>query len=407
MIVPPFLHPFTATGRTDFITLVSGHGSTVVDDTGKEYLDGIASLWCVNVGHGRSEVIDAVADQMRALATYNTFDRWTNQPADDLARLIADRAPMPESRVFFTNSGSEAVDTAMKLARLTQVIGGDPGRSVIVARGGGYHGTTYGGTSAQGMEPNRTGFGPLVGEVVHASRHDLEEMAAIFEQRGASIAAVITEPVQGASGVHTPRAGYLEGLRRLCDDHGALLVFDEVITGFGRLGTWFAAEHYGVEPDLVTFAKAVTSGYIPLGGVIVGPVVRQALEKDPEMVLRTGFTYSGHPTAAAAAMACIAVTDEHRLLERARALGLLFGDRLGGLLSDGLVTEVRGEGAIWAVDIAEAAPGDAPAIATAMIDDGVIVRPIGPTTLALCPPLVLTDDEACRIVESMRRALAG
>jgi adenosylmethionine-8-amino-7-oxononanoate aminotransferase len=207
--------------------------------------------------------------------------------------------------------------------------------------------------------------------------------------------------------VHTPRAGYLEGLRRLCDDHGALLVFDEVITGFGRLGTWFAAEHYGVEPDLVTFAKAVTSGYIPLGGVIVGSVVRRALEKDPEMILRTGFTYSGHPTATAAGVACLAVTDEQGLLLRARALGELFSDRLGGLLSDGLVTEVRGEGAIWAVDIAEDGPADAPTIAQAMIDDGVIVRPIGPATLALCPPLVLTDDEAGRIVESMRSALAG
>lgn len=403
MAVPPFLHPFSEPGRTDHVRLVSGTGSTVVDADGREYLDAIASLWCVNVGHGRPEVVDAISGQAARLATYNTFGRWTNEPADRLAALISARAPMPDARVFFTNSGSEAVDTAMKLARLCHVLRGDDERMTIVARDGGYHGTAYGGTTAQGMVPNRTGFGPLVPDVVHVGRHDLEAVASLFAERGATIAAVITEPIQGASGVHTPEPGYLEGLRRLCDQHGALLVLDEVITGFGRLGTWFAGQRYGIEPDLVTFAKAVTSGYVPLGGVLVGDRVRQAIEADPTMVLRTGFTYSGHPTATAAGVACVQVTEDADLLERAVAIGERLRPGLEALRADGLVDAVRGDGAIWAVDVA--APHTAASRAQALLDDGVIVRPIGETTLAMCPPLVLTDDETDRILDAVQAVL--
>jgi len=400
--VPAFLHPFAPTGRSDFVRLVSGRGSTVVDESGKEYLDAIASLWCVNVGHARAEVIEAVSAQMRDLATYNTFGHWSNGPADRLAELIAERAPMPDARVFFTNSGSESVDTAMKLARLTHVLEGHPERTTVIARDGGYHGTAYGGTSAQGIVPNRTGFGPLVGDVVHAGRHDLEAVAGMFASKGASIAAVLTEPVQGASGVHPPVAGYLEGLRRLCDQHGALLIFDEVITGFGRLGTWFAGQHYDVEPDLVTFAKAVTSGYIPMGGVVVGGRVRAALEADPDLILRTGFTYSGHPTAAAAGIACVEVTEKEGLLDRAPILGERIGAGLRALHADGLVTAVRGVGAIWAVDVSE---GRAAGVGQALLEGGVIARPIGDDTIALCPPLVITDAEVDRVLDAMAQAL--
>lgn len=403
--VPAFLHPFAPPGRTDHVRLVEGSGSTVRDDTGHDYLDAIASLWCVNVGHGRTEVIDAVSAQMRRLATYNTFGQWTNEPADHLAELIAERAPMPDARVFFTNSGSEAVDTAMKLARHHHVLRGDAERSTIVSREGGYHGTAYGGTSAQGIVPNRTGFGPLVGDVVQTGRHDLEEVSRLFVDRGPSIAAVIAEPVQGASGVHPPEPGYLEGLRRLCDQHGALLVLDEVITGFGRLGSWFAATHYGVEPDLVTFAKAVTSGYIPLGGVLVGRRVRESLEADPTAVLRTGFTYSGHPTACAAGVACIEVTESEGLLDRATALGRRIGTGLRALHHDGLVGQVRGVGAIWAVDLADEDTRSAGDVAEAALERGVIVRPIAPSTLALCPPLVMTDDEVDTVVDTLAGVL--
>ena len=402
MTLPPFLHPFAAPGRTDFVRLVAGEGATVVDDAGRRYLDAIASLWYVNVGHGRVEVIDAVHAQMQALATYNTFEMWTNEPADRLARLIVERAPMADARVFFTNSGSESIDTAIKLARMTHTRAGEADRMVIVSREGGYHGTAYAGTSTQGIEANRAGFGPLMSDVARVARHDLDEVTRLFDERGPRIAAVLTEPVQGASGVHPPEPGYLQGLRRLCDQHGALLIFDEVITGFGRLGSWFASQHFGVEPDLITFAKAVTSGYVPMGGVIIGARVRDALESEPDTVLRTGFTYSGHPTAAAAAIACLEVTERDGLLARAVELGERIGSGLRARLAEGLVAEVRGEGGIWAVDLA-AGTGrpDATTVRDLMIGAGVIVRPIGDTTLAICPPLVITDGEVDRILGTL------
>ena len=216
---------------------------------------------------------------------------------------------------------------------------------------------------------------------------------------------MISEPIQGASGVHPAEPGYQAGLRRLCDRHGALLIADEVITGFGRVGSWFASSSDGVEPDLVTFAKAVTSGYIPLGGVIVGPAVRAALEAEPDTILRTGFTASGHPTATAAGVACIAVTEQEGLLDRAPVIGAQLSSGLAALHDDGLVTDVRGEGAIWAVDIAERSGRDASDVAGTMVDMGVIVRPIGSTTLAMCPPLVLTDAETDRLLDTLAAAL--
>lgn len=405
MSVPALLHPFAATGQTEFVRIVSGHGSTVVDADGNEYLDAIASLWYANVGHGRAEVIDAVSRQMRSLAVYNTFGFFTNEPADHLAELIAERAPMPDPRVFLTNSGSEAVDTAMKLARLTHVLRGQPERTLIVSLEGGYHGTAYGGTSAQGLPLNREGFGPLVGDVVQVDRHDLEAIALLFAEHGEHVAAVIAEPVQGAGGVHPLAGEYLAGLRRLCDQHGALLILDEVITGFGRLGSWFAAQHHDVRPDLVTFAKAVTSGYVPLGGVIVGSTTRDALEADPELVLRTGFTYSGHPTACAAGVACIEVAEQAGLLGRATAIGDRLGPALRALHDDGSVADVRGVGAIWAVDVHDRSGRRAAEVARSVRDAGVIVRPIGDLTLAMCPPLVITDPEIDRLIDVLAAAV--
>lgn len=401
-MVPAFLHPFAAPGRTDFVRLVAGDGAVVVDDTGRRYIDAIASLWYVNVGHGRTEVIDAVHRQMQALATYNTFEIWTNEPADRLADLIVERAPLGDARVFFTNSGSESIDTAIKLARLTHSRVGDPARTMIVSREGGYHGTALAGTSIQGIDANRAGFGPLMPDVARVGRHDLEEVASLFADEGERIAAVLAEPLQGAGGVHPPEPGYLEGLRRLCDEHGALLIFDEVLTGFGRLGTWFAADHYRVEPDLIVFAKAVTSGYIPMGGVIVGSRVRAALEAAPDDILRTGFTYSGHPTAAAAGIACLEVTERDRLLARVPELGQRLGSGLRAMRSEGLVADVRGDGAVWGVDL-PTGPGrpGATAVRDALIGAGVIVRAIGDATLALCPPLVITDEEVDRVLGAL------
>lgn len=401
--LPRFLHPFAKPTRERFITIARGEGALVWDAEGTEYVDAMASLWYCAVGYGRRELVDAVATQLATLPTYSCFDPFTNGPADELAARLAALTPTPDARVFFCDSGSEAIDSAIKLARQAHVLDGHPERTLVISRVRGYHGTNFGGTSAQGIAPNREGWGPLVPDVVQVPSDDVEALAVLMAERGDEVAAVIAEPVQGAGGVHPPAEGYLAELRRLCDRHGAFLVFDEVITGFGRLGRWFAADHYGVTPDLTTFAKAVTSGYQPLGGVIVGEAVRRGLEADPDYILRHGYTYSGHATACAAGLANLAVIETEDLLGAAVTIGRALGEGLGALAADGAIAAARGDGAVWAAGLR--ADQDAMAIRDAMLRRGVITRAIGTDTLTFCPPLVATDAQIDRIVETLADAL--
>ena len=303
---------------------------------------------------------------------------------------MAELAPFDGGRVFLANSGSESIDTAMKLARASHSRAGQPDRTIIVTRDRAYHGVNYGGTSAQGLPLNKEGWGTLLPDVIQVPADDIEALATLFADQGGSIAAVITEPVQGAAGVYPPVDGYLEGLRRLCDQHGAYLIFDEVICGFGRMGTWTAAEFFGVTPDMITFAKGVSSGYQPVGGVVMSPKVLGPLEDDSSWMLRHGYTYSGHPTAAAAAVANLEVLAADGLLERSTKIGARLGEGLTSLADDGVVAEVRGAGAVWAVQLNEGSDG--PATRDAMMERGVIPRPIG-DTIAFCPPLVITDEQ--------------
>ena len=397
-----FLHPFARPSREDFIRLVSGNGSTVTDADGNDYLDAMASLWYCNVGHGRREIAEATAAQMTTLEAYSCFDPFTNERAEELTARVADLAPIDDGRVFLCGSGSEAVDTAMKIARLTQVLAGDPDRNVIISRMRGYHGTNYGGTSAQGLPPNKEGWGELLSAVIQVPGDDVEALASAMADHAGRVAAVITEPVQGAGGVWPPAEGYLESVRRLCDQHGALLIFDEVITGFGRLGDWFGATHFGVTPDLICFAKAVTSGYQPLGGVIVGSRVREALESDPAFVLKTGYTYSGHPTVCAAALANIDILEREGLLERATAIGERLSAGLTAIAADGQVAEVRGRGAVWAVGLHP--HQNAVTVRDRMLHLGVITRAIAEHSNTFCPPLVMTDEEIDRVVDALATA---
>lgn len=397
-----FLHPFARPSREDFIRLVSGNGSTVTDADGNDYLDAMASLWYCNVGHGRREIAEATAAQMTTLEAYSCFDPFTNERAEELTARVADLAPIDDGRVFLCGSGSEAVDTAMKIARLTQVLAGDPDRNVIISRMRGYHGTNYGGTSAQGLPPNKEGWGELLSAVIQVPGDDVEALASAMADHAGRVAAVITEPVQGAGGVWPPAEGYLESVRRLCDQHGALLIFDEVITGFGRLGDWFGATHFGVTPDLICFAKAVTSGYQPLGGVIVGSRVREALESDPAFVLKTGYTYSGHPTVCAAALANIDILEREGLLARATAIGERLSAGLTAIAADGQVAEVRGRGAVWAVGLHP--HQSAVTVRDRMLHLGVITRAIAEHSNTFCPPLVMTDEEIDRVVDALATA---
>jgi putrescine---pyruvate transaminase len=399
-----FLHPFARPTATDFLCIVRGQGAVVFDDHGRDYVDAMASLWFCDVGHGRAEIADAVADQLRTLAAFHAFDRFTNAPAEQLAARLAELAPMPDARVFLTTSGSEAVDSALKLVRAARTLGGEPQRRVVISQEGAYHGVTYGGLGIGGLPLNQEHFGPMLPDVVQVPRHDAAAVAQLLAERGDEVAAVVVEPVLGAGGVHPPPAGFLPELRRLCDAAGAWLVLDEVICGFGRLGAMWGAQRYDVQPDVVTFAKGVTSGYVPLGGVLVGAAVRARLEADPAYVLRHGHTYSGHPGACVAALANVDLLEREHLVERVPEIARRLGGGLHALAGDGRVAQVRGEGAVWAAGLADGV--DAVAVRDSMIEQGVIARAIGPSTLAFCPPYVITDDQLDRVLAALGAALS-
>ena len=403
----PLLHPFAkpSTPASAMVRMVRGEGAVVWDDHGRRYVDAMASLWYCNVGHGRGEVADAVARQMRELETYHLFEKFSNPPAEQLAERLAGLAPVPSSRVFLTSGGSEAVDTALKLSRAAHTQAGHPERTVVISRTPSYHGVTYGGMALTGLPLNRAGFGRGMADVVQVPKDDLDAVREAFAQAPGQVAAVFAEPVIGAGGVWPPAPGYLEGLRALCDEHGAHLVLDEVICGFGRLGSTFAGTHFGVRADLTTFAKGVTSGYVPLGGVLVAPSVHEALSADPAFVLRHGYTYSGHGAACVAALVCLDIHSREGLAERARRIGERLEPQLRALLDEGLLDDVRGVGALWGVSVPEGT--DPVGVRDRMLGHGVVVRPIAPSTLAICPPLVLEDDDLDLVPEALRAALTA
>jgi putrescine aminotransferase len=305
-----------------------------------------------------------------------------------------------------TCGGSEAIDTALKLARAGHKAAGDAGRTVFLSRHYGYHGVMLGGTSAGGLPANRDPFGPLLPDFFQVERDSLQAMRAAIAYHGPErIAAVIAEPVVGAGGVFPPPAGYLQGLRELCDQSGALLIFDEVITAFGRLGSWFGAHHYDVTPDLITFAKGVTSGYLPLGGVIVGRRVREWLEADDHYVWAHGGTYAGHPTCCAAGIANLEILRSERLPERAREAGRALRAGLAALADRPGVLEVRGEGLMQAFGLAP--PLTALALTEALLSHGVIGRALPyANSVAFSPPLIISDAEIDELVAAADAALA-
>ena len=396
------LHGFSLSNKAeaDFINIVSAKDCTLIDDQGKQYIDAMASLWLCQIGHGNSKVVNAIKDQLDHLQTYNTFDPFTNTPAAEAAETIRRVSPHPEGRVFLGCSGSEAVDTALKLARMFHQRRGDPDRQIIIRRTAGYHGVNIGGTSVQGIEPNRIGWGDLLPHVLEIPNDDIEETASLFAQHGARIAAVICEPVQGAGGVIVPPDGYLSGLRRLCDQHGSLLIFDEVICGFGRTGEWFGSDTFGVKPDMLTFAKGVTSGYLPLSGVITSKELNEELTSNEAAKLMHGYTYSGHPTAAVAAIANIEVIESEGLVAEAQRIGKQMESGFKALLGDSTIESFRGIGGIWACEIGE----DSIPARNEMIKNGIVCRGIG-QALAFCPPLIITNNEIGIIFDTLSDVL--
>jgi adenosylmethionine-8-amino-7-oxononanoate aminotransferase len=404
-------HPFADLSRVpgNEVTLVSGDGCWVTDDHGKRYLDATASLWYCSVGHGRAELADAAAAQMRKLAAYHVFDVFANEPALNLAERLASFAPTGrESASFFTSGGSEAIETAMKLARLYwSVLGED--RRIVVAREGAYHGMAAFGTSLAGIQPNRDGWGPLVQDVIHVEADSVGAFAEVLERNDGKIAAFIGEPVRGAAGVYPPSAGYWAAIQTLCDDHQVLLIADEVITGFGRLGTPFGSERFGIAPDLACAAKGLSSGYAPLGVVLAGARVRDALWRPGVGAVRHGYTYSGHPTACAVALANLDILEREGLYERVRELEPRLAAALAPLEDHQLVHEVRTIGLLAGIEIDPATRAGQPGIVDEVVRlarrRGLLVRGLLGRTLQISPPFTIAGDEVDQIAELLRLAL--
>jgi len=403
-MIPVLLHAFSKPTSENFHTLVRSEGVRVWDDKGNEYIDGLGGLWYCQIGHGRLELIDAITKQLQKMSSYHTFAPMGSDVSDAAAERIRSVSPFPDGRVFLCCSGSESIDTAIKLLRKIPILRKQSERQIILRRGRGYHGVNIGGTTMQGISANREGWGELFPNVIEIDPTNIESAASIFAEYGEQIAGVVTEPLQGAGGVFPPPSGYLEGLRRLCDDYGALLVFDEVITGFGRTGNWFASDTYGVKPDIITFAKGVTSGYQPLGGVLLSRTVCDVLESDPDFTFMHGYTYSGHPAASAAAIANINIIEDEGLVQRAEVIGDRLSGGLKALEKDGIFSEVRGVGAIWAAQVTDASTEQGLVIRDKMTEMGVICRAIN-GALAFCPPLVIEENDIDSIIDTAAKAV--
>ena len=334
-------HPFAAMGKVDGheLVLVRGEGSHVWDADGAEYLDGTAGLWFANVGHGRAEIADAVATQLRTLAAHHIFGDHANVPALELAARVAELAPIADAAVFFGSGGGEAIDTAAKIVRRYWVLTGQPQRTVIVSRRYAYHGTNAYGTSLSGIPAVRDGFGTLVEGVAEVAHDDPDDLARTLDKLGDRAAAFLGEPMIGAGGAIPPPDGYWPAVEQICRERGVLLIADEVITGFGRLGRWFGCERYGFTPDLITCAKGISSGYMPLGAVVVSGHVRAPFWEESAAPFVHGGTYAGHPAACVAGLVNIDILEREQLIERAAALDPVLHNLLAPLLELTAVAE--------------------------------------------------------------------
>ncbi|HEX8861189.1 MAG TPA: aspartate aminotransferase family protein [Actinomycetes bacterium] len=410
-----FWHPFadmraiTANGE---LVIDRAEGAHVYDTAGRRYVDATASLWYCNVGHGRREIADAAAAQMQRLEAYSTFGDFANRPVLELAERIAGFAPMDDAKVFLTSGGSDSIDTAVKLARRYWQARGEHERSVVVSRTGAYHGMHLAGTSLAGIDANRQGYGaPLMEGVDTVAWDSSDALAELISRLGPErVAAFFCEPVIGAGGVFHAPPGYLAKTREICREFGVLFVADEVVTGFGRVGAWFASERFSLDPDLIVCAKGITSGYLPLGAVIASGHVAEPFFDGTVGMWRHGYTYSGHATVAAAALANLDILEREGLIGRARTLELDLAEALRPLADHELVTEVRAaEGALAAVQIDPARiAGDASlpvrAVAAAR-GGGVLTRTLATGALHVSPPLVITTEELGELADGLRKAL--
>jgi putrescine aminotransferase len=433
-----FLHPWThfdTFKRDGSLVIESAQGAYVTDAAGKRYLDGIGGLWCVNIGYGRKEMAQVIAEQVLKLNYSNTFTDCTNEPATELAAKLAELAPGSLNHIAYSVSGSCANDTAIRLAHFYHSRRGEPNRRVILSRYNSYHGSTYLGMTLGNREGDRSPhFRYIDGLVHHLSApytyrrpegmseaqftdHLVAELhAAISEIGAANIAAFIAEPIQGAGGVVPPPPGYLPRVREILATHGILFIADEVVTAFGRIGHWFASfDEFGIQPDIVVVAKGLTSGYLPLGATIYSDRIHDVISAaDPDAWFTHGFTYSGHPVCCAAALKNIEIIAEENLLGNACAVGDYFEMRLKELASLPLVGDVRGRRFMMCVEYVsdKATRAQVPEaanmsrrIAQVCEAKGLLVRPLGHLDI-MSPPLILTRSQCDVLVDTLREAIS-
>lgn len=408
-----FWHPFAAMGSVagNELMIDRGDGIHVWDTTGTRYIDGTASLWYCNVGYGRTEILDAITRQAERIPSYHTFGDFSNEPAETLAQRVAAISPDPASKVFFTSGGSDAVDTAAKIARRYFDLAGTPERTVLITREWAYHGMHGFGTSLAGIAGNDTGYGPLVPDIVKVPWDSTEALRDAIDEVGADrIAGLYCEPVIGAGGVRPAPEGYLKEARQIIDEAGALFIADEVITGFGRTGDWFASNRFSLQPDLITFAKGVTSGYLPMGGVIASPRVAAPFFAEGAPMFKHGYTYSAHATVAAAALANIDIMEREGLAARVLALEPVLVEMLESLTDHPLVAGHRsGVGLLGAVVLDPDRLADDPGFHMnaylAIRRAGLISRAIGGDGLQLSPALVITESQLDEVASLIRSGL--
>ena len=404
-------HPFAAMGKVDGheLVLTRGNGSRIWDAEGNEYVDATAGLWFCNVGHGRGEIADAVAAQLRLLAAHHVFGDHANQPALELAGRLADLAPVEDAAVFFGTGGGEAVETAAKIVRRYWALQGQPERTVIVSRRFAYHGTNAYGTSLSGIPAVRDGYGTLVSDVAEVAHDDAADLERALDELGDRAAAFLGEPMIGAGGAIPAPDGYWQTVERICRDRGVLLVADEVISGFGRLGRWFGCERYDFTPDLMTCAKGISSGYVPLGAVVVAGHVREPFWRDDAAPFVHGGTYAGHPAACVAGLVNLDILERERLVERVATLEPVLSRMLAPLGDLPGVGGVRSVGLAGAVELDAALLAEHPAAGAAVVlaarKHGVLTRLLRGVALQVSPPFVVTEDELAKVVDAIAASL--
>jgi adenosylmethionine-8-amino-7-oxononanoate aminotransferase len=436
-LIHPLYHP---ADHARPLVIVRGEGAEIVDANGKRYFDALSSLWNVNVGHGRVELAQVAAEQMATLAFNNNYVGFVNVPSTRLAEKLIELTYSNLNAVYFTTSGAESNESAFKTARFFWKLQGKPNKVKIISRRWGYHGVTMAAASATGLPAYHKMFAPLVPNFIQTvgpyrfrcelegvdgprpctnpSEHDyaaaLEQ--TLLEQDPDTVAAILAEPVQGAGGVIVPPDDYWPKLRKIADRHNVLLIADEVITGFGRTGKWFALEHWNVQPDIVSFAKGVTSAYLPLGGIMVSHQVQNAINEAPaDLKFMHAATYSGHAACCAVGLANVAIIEREGLVDRAAEIGPWFIEQLRQQLEPlARVGQVRGLGMMAAVELVDPeatgaayydnAVGITGKIVARCIDKGVLARRLN-NTICMAPPLISTREQLSRLVEVLAESI--